>query len=351
MGLAKKSGGSLKKASGGSVGTNSFASIEQIAYNDEGGYGPYDDSSGGSASDNDDIDSDSDDDEYYSSDDDDVVDDDAVFNDSSSLQDILEKELFGKKKCLTVPSRAAKEGYGTLSVVKKFANTKRVSSWGELNAAEALTSFKNFEMRKSASMEFIIQDGFMTIPRRKNNGAAAATASSTKPDEFLQKLLSEKGAWYKSYRASELENFFVTQNYSDYNNDIAWAVRKGDLKGLKDHVRSGRSPQCCNRHTESIIHTICRKGHKDLLEYLLEETDASLRICCDQQRTVLHDAAWSHQPDFDMIELIIRRCPDLLYIQDNRGHTPLNYVAAPHWDDWCKFLAGIQDYLAPVLLK
>ena len=337
MGLAKKSGGSTK-ASSGSVGTSSFASIEQIGYNDEKNddYGHYN-----SDSESDDDDGSDSSDDYYSSDD-----DEGVFNDSSSLQDILEKELFGKKRCLTVPSRAAKEGYGTIAVVKKFANNKRVSSWGQLNAAEALASYKNFAMRKSASMQFVIQDDFMTIPR-KNTPAA----SSKKPDEILKKLMAEKGLWYKSHRASELKNFFVKQNYSDYNNDIAWAARNGDLKGLKDHVKSGLSPQCCSRHTESIIHTICRKGHQDLLEYLLEETDASLRICCDQQRTVLHDAAWSHKPNFDMIKMIIRRCPDLMYIEDNRGHTPLNYIPSQHFDDWCKFLTENQDYLAPTLLK
>jgi hypothetical protein len=146
------------------------------------------------------------------------------------------------------------------------------------------------------------------------------------------------------------QGFFVEmkhQNYSDYTDEVAFAARKGDLAALQSHISSGRTAQCCNRHNESIIHTICRRGHHDLLKYILNATDASVRICCDQFRTPLHDAAWTHEPNFGMIKMIIDACPDLLYVEDQRGHAPLAYVAGPHYEKWCKFLKENVDSLTP----
>jgi ankyrin repeat protein len=202
-----------------------------------------------------------------------------------------------------------------------------------------------------------MQDDYMTAPKKRSNEANGPSLGSKKPEEYLKSLLAERGIWYKTHAASSLEeqgSFFVEmkhQNFADYTNEIAFAVRRGDLNVLKDHVRSGKTPQCCNRYKESIVHTICRRGHHELLEYILDETDASsLRLCCDQERTPLHDAAWSHKPNFDLIKLIIQKCPDLLYIEDKRGNTPLGYVGHQSWDDWCAFLKQNQDYLLPTRL-
>ncbi|KAL3913344.1 MAG: hypothetical protein SGILL_006529 [Bacillariaceae sp.] len=262
------------------------------------------------------------------------------------------------------------KGYGTVSKAKKAAAAAPMLSHSnsssdlmmfnaDLATNEVQASFQRFLARRSCSMENLV--GSDSTPRevrqrRKNTTTASSMQTSRrKPQDCLQSLLAQKGLNYKSVKAASLidQGFFVPmkqENYADYTNDVAFAARQGDLRTLKAHVRSGKNALCCNRHNENIVHTVCRKGHFELLEYALGEGGASVRICCDQQRTPLHDAAWTHQPNFRMIELILSQCPDLLYIEDNRGHTPLDYVAVQQWDEWCEFLTKNQGILVPQYL-
>lgn len=60
----------------------------------------------------------------------------------------------------------------------------------------------------------------------------------------------------------------------------------------------------------------------------------SIRVCCENGRTALHDACWSlgHNTSascenpFAMMQLLLEECPLLLFIQDKRGHSPPSYV-------------------------
>lgn len=299
----------------------------------------------------------------YSEDSDDSGDDSDVDDNSVTLQEILARELFGKQHCLHKPSKAAKRGFGTLEKLKrgdsrskpipKVASSSDLFTEEMMSAEEAHASFERFLIRKSRSMENLSED-IDPRPHRKGRAGCSTTSKSVKkPEECLKSLLAERGIGYKSVPASTLatQGFFVemqNQNYADYTDEIAFAARRGDVVVLKAHVASGKTAQCCNRHKESIIHTICRKGHKNMLEYVMDVAGASIRICCDQFRTPLHDAAWTHEPNFEMIKIIIDACPDLLYVEDCRGHTPLAYVASPQYNQWCKFLEENVDCLSPV---
>ncbi|KAG7337314.1 ankyrin repeat domain protein [Nitzschia inconspicua] len=293
-------------------------------------------------------------------------DDSGEFDDESvTLQDLLAKELFGKEHCLYNPSRAAKRGYGTLEKVKSPVSLSKtfpkVSSSSDLIAAEMMStkeahaSFGRFLARMSRSMENLVIDaGFP-----KSGAKAAEDLSSdtpvTKPEDYLKSLFAKRGIEYKTVSGPTLftEGFFLEmkhKNYADYTNEVAFAARRGDMDSLKAHVASGKTAQCCNRHKESIIHTICRKGHFDMLQYVIQEAGVSIRICCDQYRTPLHDAAWTHEPNFKMIKMIIDACPDLLYVEDSRGHTPLAYVASPQHEQWCNFLKENLDCIYPTAI-
>ena len=45
-----------------------------------------------------------------------------------------------------------------------------------------------------------------------------------------------------------------------------------------------------------------------------------------------------YKEQFDSVKLIIRYAPELLFVQDKRGFTPLNYVPKDSWKDWRRFL-------------
>ena len=54
------------------------------------------------------------------------------------------------------------------------------------------------------------------------------------------------------------------ENFAAYDRDIADAVRTGDLDAVKKHVAEGKTLQCCNKFSESVVHIVCRRGHKKI---------------------------------------------------------------------------------------
>eukprot|EP00339_Tiarina_fusa_P002977 CAMPEP_0117031654 /NCGR_PEP_ID=MMETSP0472-20121206/22728_1 /TAXON_ID=693140 ORGANISM="Tiarina fusus, Strain LIS" /NCGR_SAMPLE_ID=MMETSP0472 /ASSEMBLY_ACC=CAM_ASM_000603 /LENGTH=302 /DNA_ID=CAMNT_0004740027 /DNA_START=248 /DNA_END=1156 /DNA_ORIENTATION=+ len=202
-----------------------------------------------------------------------------------------------------------------------------------------------FAMRKSVS-DVCIQS-MMHNPQNASKSTSEAD-TSMKPDQYLKTLLQEEGMSPETFKATSIDGFFVEfkpRDFADYDNDIARAVREGNLEVLMRHTLNGRSVVCCNKFKESILHTICRRGHKDMMEFLLASTDASIQVRDEQGRTPLHDAAWTHEPNFELVKLLLGRCPRLLLVEDNRGFTPLNYVGKQCWGEWCNFLKSHKDLL------
>merc|ERR1712154_754735 len=90
--------------------------------------------------------------------------------------------------------------------------------------------------------------------------------------------------------------------------------------------------------SESVVHTACRRGAAEVLRFFMDEAGVSVRVKCDCGRTPLHDACWTHRPNFELIKMLITECPDLLIITDNRNFTPLQYVRQEQYPEWRAFL-------------
>lgn len=162
-----------------------------------------------------------------------------------------------------------------------------------------------------------------------------------KPDEFLRDFLGKKGISVSIIPAKNIPDFFVSLTadaVNGYDMDLVEKVRAEDVDGLRRLWKSGRSMQVSNRFGDSIVHMACRRGSLSVLHFLLNEAHVSCQLCCDNGRTPLHDACWTSMPNFDVVQMLLERCPDLLYISDKRGFTPLNYARNSHWVGWCKFL-------------
>lgn len=182
----------------------------------------------------------------------------------------------------------------------------------------------------------------------------AAVANSPKPDEFLHERLLKDGYSVKTFRASDIADFFlpVTEvTVEGYDLDLVNKVRREDVDGLRDLMKSGRTMQCSNQFGESIVHMACRRESISVLRFLFVEANVSCKLVCDSGRTPLHDACWTSVPNFEVIRMLLKRCPDLLYITDKRGFTPMNYVRYSNWGSWCEFLASykIEELLPTVL--
>jgi Ankyrin repeats (3 copies) len=141
---------------------------------------------------------------------------------------------------------------------------------------------------------------------------------------------------------------WVSGDVASYTASLLAAVRRHDLDAIRAHraVAGPHSLQCANRFAESLLHTVARHGQVEILRYLVEEANVSLHVCCDQGRTILHDAAWSTAPNFDCIRYILSRHPELLYVTDKRQYCPLDYAPRCSWEAWRSFLTQNVDLLS-----
>ena len=136
-----------------------------------------------------------------------------------------------------------------------------------------------------------------------------------------------------------------------YDATVVTAVRDQDIDALRDLHDSGRMLQCCNRFGESLTHMACRRGFVDVAKFLLEVVNVSTRVQDDYGRTILHDACWSSQPRFELVDLLINRDPDLRLISDARGFVPFQYVKKEHWGKWIEFLLERKHLIRPKQLN
>jgi hypothetical protein len=170
------------------------------------------------------------------------------------------------------------------------------------------------------------------------------------PHEYLVKKLADRGIKIKVSSYDELKGFFqepTADEIDNYKADIIDAVRTSDVDLLRKLMKEGRPMKCSNRFGESLLHLACRKQRIDVVDFLLNEADICAAVCDDYGRTPLHDACWTPTPNFPLVDIILKKCPDLLFIKDKRGHTPLFYARQNHWEMWIRHLENKVSSLVP----
>lgn len=187
--------------------------------------------------------------------------------------------------------------------------------------------------------------------KKKKRSQSLDETKQIKPQDFLEKLVTSMGHSPRTVFANDMKaGYFLEVTpamVESYDLQTALAVRQEDLEVFRQRLASGTTLQCCNQFGESIIHTACRRGSSKVLDFLVLEAGVSLRVKCDQGRTPLHDACWTSDPNFDVIRTILRDSPDMLWIKDVRGFTPLAYVSPNQWSTWCTFLEEHRELLLP----
>ena len=155
------------------------------------------------------------------------------------------------------------------------------------------------------------------------------------PYEYLQhlangnKLPTTDDITFHSYSEEEAES---------YTMDVATAVRNLNIEKMKALQSQGQLFQCSNRFGESLIHIACRRGSLEVAKLLVEEAKVSIKCVDDFGRTPLHDACWTAEPNFELMNFLVSLCPALLFVTDKRGHTPLHYTRREHHHLWNSFL-------------
>jgi len=162
-----------------------------------------------------------------------------------------------------------------------------------------------------------------------------------KPSDYVLAAFRANGVVIEESRSKTEQNFVVpTQEMIEtYTPEILNAIRSNDLETLKKlHSESKLNVNGCNKFGDSLLHLACRRSHTAIVEFLLKEVKVDIRIRDDFHRTPLHDAAWTPTPNFDLVNFLIKECPEHLYMADVRGFTPLDYVRKDDWGKWLRFL-------------
>ena len=126
---------------------------------------------------------------------------------------------------------------------------------------------------------------------------------------------------------------------ASYGPAIIRIVKDGDADKLRELMQAGLHPNCCNNHSESLLHMACRRGYIDVVKVFLE-FGANLQVSDDYGRTPMHDACWQNEMNFQVVEEILKVDNRLFYMLDCRGSLPLSYVHKDHFEAWQEFLTN-----------
>lgn len=177
---------------------------------------------------------------------------------------------------------------------------------------------------------------------------ATTTTTSTliSPHEYLLNMTKAKP------RSSlDIQNYFhkfSPKDLENYTKEAIEAVRNFDMDKIRSMHKEGKSFQCSNAFGESLLHMACRHGFFEIVHFFIFEANVNIQCRDDVGRTPLHDACWSSEPNFQLIELIISMSPSLLLMKDKRGHAPLEYTRREHWSNWISFLDRQKDKIEKV---
>jgi hypothetical protein len=244
--------------------------------------------------------------------------------------------------------------------VNKKSKLTRVASMPRLfSGLEGGQSSVSTVMPTTARLELINRLNFSvsapSLPaladKEQPKPATLTRFSTTNPEKHLFAVLKSEGITpVQTVSSLEIKSYFLEMtddNIAAYGTDIISAVRQRDVPTLRRMHQEGRILQCCNRFGESILHMACRRGHLDIVRFLVDEGGVSFRVCDDYGRTPLHDACWTREPEIELVKMLVTACPDLLLFKDKRGFTPLAYVRRDHWGQWCEFLEENRELLRP----
>ena len=170
------------------------------------------------------------------------------------------------------------------------------------------------------------------------------------PADVALQLFRENGYDFKKDDELTAQLPFIKptpEMINSYQPEKITVVRKQDMEGVRALYTQGESFDACNRFGESLIHMACRRGCKEMVEFLVHEAKVNLFVRDDYGRTMLHDAFWTAEPNYELITLLIKEIPEFLCVRDVRGHTPLDYVRKNDYTSWSSFLYENKDLLVP----
>ena len=240
-----------------------------------------------------------------------------------------------------------RNGIPSLDVIPKNMAVTISSSQAALPDPTVSSTRRLYDTQKTSV--YIQQDTPMTDNHISDSNKSSSKTSSTikTPQDTLNEILQDLSL---PQQASALEQegywnkYFLpvtAERQCHYSLELTKAVRAIDLQALQAVAESSGNDcqwmNACNRQGESLVHVACRRSHVPLLEFFLQQ-GATLQVRDEYSKTPLHDACWTASPNFEMIDIVLKEAPALLFVKDFRGFTPLDYIPRDCYPAWNTFL-------------
>jgi len=286
------------------------------------------------------------DDSYYSSDENDDSSYYSSEDENTLLDELLNKNTAGgDSNAMSVNEIANLLGSIKFNTAGPQELPSRTQSFGCLIEEEFPTTRRQYIDTRSSSLP-PLEAEFNQEPDKKSD----KNLNAPNLMHFLDYILKRNGYEDCSLVAYDKvpAGFFheiTEENTRGYTTRVLTAVRSNNINELKRIHSEGHCMQCCNKFGESILHLACRRGYTDIVRFLVENANVSVNIRDDYGRTPFHDACWVTSIDFDLIDLLLKKSPDLLFVQDKRGFSPLHYVKSGSYSEWTDFLTERKDLI------
>ncbi|GAX17545.1 hypothetical protein FisN_18Lh195 [Fistulifera solaris] len=229
--------------------------------------------------------------------------------------------------------------------ITSCTNMKKRSSNSDLVSLKA-------EKSRSPSPPALRNSGQVSISSRSLPDPSVANVH---PDAFLAELIEAMFCQKLQVKPClELQDFFpvtTEDQMKAYTVEVTTIARSNDVVKLRDFFQQqGKAAlDCYNRFGEGLLNLACRRGFRDMAQFLMNEVELSVRVRDDYGRTPLHDACWNPEPQLEICSWIIARDPSLFLIADKRGFTPFQYARPGDWIIWRRFLFDHRHHLSALM--
>jgi Ankyrin repeats (many copies) len=230
----------------------------------------------------------------------------------------------------------------------------RCNTMPERPTLQRKDSSRSIGSNKSLTLGAIMGDSSNRKLGRRGASAGVQKTFSSSNRSLLSlcppkdQLLNIFGPPADAFQTFDWDSYFQEINPQDVGtitSELERAITSKKLKRLERLHQKGVSMNARNKQGETVAHLVCRQGSPEMLIYLIQKANVSVRVRDHSHKTPLHEIAWSPTFNPSIAMMLMSDSPELLWAPDARGFLALDYVPKRTMTDWYEFLEIKQPML------